>query len=290
MLSKSFLVLALLFLTVAAARAQAPAPLQWSKWQPTTTSAGISNPNIQYAWRSVPPCTPGGCQLEVLISNANSAPVQFHYSVYTDNPGPRTAGGAYGGEPKPVAGDASLKAFSGQLWVPGLQRTYSTPPSSGDRTNTIRATGFKISHVVVEIEGSGPYAGGQYHFKKTEPGTGNTETNDTTVVVDSNRVTVSNKSADFSPRSSITLTQSLTASFSISDTSAVAPVVAPEPGLIVEPARWTVQVTCKAGMCITDSICAGGPCQQGQAATISMAFPSEAEADSFFRLYNASIN
>jgi hypothetical protein len=139
MSNKSFYLGATLVLMAAALNAQTPAPNVWSNWLSTTTSSGATVPSIEYRWRSTPPCTPGGCSLGVEIRNTSSSPVQFHYSIYTDNPGPQYAGGSYG-TTNPVVGDVSLKAFGGAMSGTG---------SAGDTTNSIAATGFKIVRVVV---------------------------------------------------------------------------------------------------------------------------------------------
>ena len=117
----------------------------WSPWQSAATPDSLPVITIQYHWRSSLPCYGAGCQLSVELRNMANSATQFRYSIYYEAPSAVFGGGRYLVESKPITGDASLKPFGGSLTGTG---------AAGDTTNSIFATGSKITRVVVEVKAS----------------------------------------------------------------------------------------------------------------------------------------
>jgi hypothetical protein len=130
-----FLIPLLLFLTSAAASAQAAAS-SWSAWQQAMTPEGSAHPSIQFRWRSNRPCTPEGCPLDVQIRNTGNVATHVHCSVYYDTAPLPTEEDA-----RPVIIDAFLKAFGD---------SHTGTRSAGDTTSRLVIAGLKITGVVVE--------------------------------------------------------------------------------------------------------------------------------------------
>jgi|SRR5579862_140374 len=258
MIGKFCFVFGLAASAVVAANAQAPAGGQWTNWEPTVTSGGVSIPDIQYSWRSVPPCTPGGCQLQLRIANTSHSPVKIHYTIYTDNPGPLHAGGAYR-KPTPITGNALLKAWGGRLTGAG---------SAGDTTNPIYATAFNVTRVVIETDTQRPT--GQVFTSRFGPPNGSWTCNDT---IRLNQGTLAgNRQCSTSPSES--------SRFSITDVSADAPTITP----VLCGSIYEVSVRCKTGGDCGTNSSAGGPANpvKGQ----FYCFETEAQASAFAQAVN----